>query len=139
MHLRFFCLTAALCGGLACAQLPPPLPYLQSLTPIEGKTVYLKQVRCEAPGKSETLGRIYLLRNPDGSYQTARVEYNEQGKFVLDHGKTSPSVYKYYDKYITQQQPFSLMTMNAIIGLWRLFGMRFMLDNVKYSCQFVAV
>lgn len=137
MTFRYGLCAVALLGGLASAQLPPPLTYVQNMEPLEGKTVYLKQVSCQAEGKPETLGRLYMRRNNDGSYQAARVEYNDQGKYILDHGKTSPSVYKYYDKYVTQQQPFSLFTMNAIIGLWKVFGMHFNLENVNYSCRFV--
>lgn len=121
--------------GMAAAQLPAPLDYVQTLEPLEGKTLILKQVTCQAEGKPLTLGRLYISRTDKGQYQASRIEYNEQGKYILDHGKTSPSVYKYYDKYVTRQQPFSLTTMNAIIGLWRFFGMRFSLEKVTYYCK----
>ncbi|WP_353543519.1 hypothetical protein [Deinococcus xinjiangensis] len=120
---------------MAAAQLPAPLDYVQTLEPLEGKTLILKQVTCQAEGKPLTLGRLYVSRTDKGQYQASRIEYNEQGKYILDHGKTSPSVYKYYDKYVTRQQPFSLTTMNAIIGLWRFFGMRFSLEKVTYYCK----
>ncbi len=127
------CLLVAL--GHAAAQLPPPLAHVQNLEPVEGKTLVLRQVACEAQGKPATEGRMYLLRNDSGRYTVARIEYNEQGRYILEHGKTAATVSKYYDRYMTEQQPFSMTTMNSLLGLWRFFGMRFSLDNVTYSCR----
>ena len=128
-------LGTGLCTGLAYAQLPPPLPYVQNLEPIEGRTLVLRQVVCEAPNKPQTLGRLYLRRLENGRYQAARLEYNEQGKYILENGKSTPRVGKYFEKYIYQQQDMNLGTLDTLMGLWRFFGMRFSFENVTYRCK----
>lgn len=111
-----------------------PLPYVVNLEPLAGKTLLLKSVTCQADGKPVTQGRLYLTHLPGNRIRTARIEYNEQGKYVLEHSTSSEKAYKYFTKYVTQQQPFSVYTLNTLIGMWRLFGLRFSLENVTYRC-----
>lgn len=112
-----------------------PLAYVVNLEPLEGKSLMLKNVVCQAENKPNAQGRLYLRHIGGNQLQVARLEYNEQGRVVLDQGRNAPNVYKYFDRYVTQQQPFSLFTMNTLIGLWKMFGMRFSLENVQYHCQ----
>ncbi len=111
-----------------------PLPYVVDLAPLPAQTLLLRSVTCQADGKPVTQGRLYLAQLPGHQVRAARIEYNEQGKYVLEHSTTSEKAYQYYARYVTQQQPFSVLTMNTLIGMWRLFGMRFRLENVTYRC-----
>lgn len=137
---RFARLTcAALCAAClplshaAQVAMPAPLEYVQQTEPMEGKTLILRQASCEAPGKPLTQGRAYFRQ--EGSHLlVVRVEYNEQGKYVLEHGNGGKS-YQYFQEYVQQQKPLSIYTLNTLLGLWRLFGYRFSLDNVTYHCQ----
>lgn len=112
-----------------------PLPYVVNLEPLEGRTLVMKNVVCEAAGQPETQGRLYLTHLPGNLVRVARVEYNEQGRFILERGKSVPPANKYFDRYVTQRQPFGTFTLNALLGLWRLFGLRFTLEKVTYRCQ----
>lgn len=140
MSRRTFLVTGLLLGavlgtGEAAAQLPPPLPHVQNMESLEGKTMYLKQVSCRADGKPDTAGRLYLAPTGQGTYRAARIEYNDQGKYILDHVTDSAKGNSYFDRYVTRQQPLNLTTFNFILGLWRLFGLHFSLENVTYHCQ----
>ncbi|WP_291424248.1 hypothetical protein [Deinococcus sp.] len=128
-------LAGSLGSGTAHAQLPTPLAHVQELEAVEGKTLFLKQFSCQAPGKPEALGRLYLIRVNDRSIRAARIEYNEEGKYILETGKSAVAVSGYYDRYVVKQQPFTPFTMNAVLGLWRMFGLKFTLDKVTYQCK----
>lgn len=112
-----------------------PLSYVVNLEPLEGRALIMKNVTCQASGRPDTQGRLYLTHLPGNLVRVARVEYNEQGRYVLEHSKTTEPSTKYFDKYVNQQQPFGVFTMNALISLWKVFGMKFNLDNVTYRCQ----
>lgn len=112
-----------------------PLSYVVNLEPLEGQALIMKNVTCQASGRPDTQGRLYLTHLPGNLVRVARVEYNEQGRYVLEHGKSVAPANKYYDRYVTQQQPFGTFTLNALEGLWRLFGLRFTLENLTYRCK----
>ena len=135
MTFRLAVCLAALLGTGAGAQLPGALTYVQNLEPVEGQTLYLKQFACQAPGKPEALGRLYLSRVGARTLRAARIEYNEPGKYVLDTGKSAPAVSSYYERYVLRQEAFTPFTMNAVLGLWRMFGNKFTLDKVTYQCR----
>lgn len=126
-----------LISGLCTAQTLEHVQQFQNMQSMPGQAVTIKRVACQAKGKPETLGVVYLMHT-GRQFQVARIEYNSQGKYILDGGKNTPKVDKYFNKYVTQQQPFSQFTMNAILGIWRLFGMHFSFENVTYFCQMTS-
>ena len=127
-------LSLAVWPAAAQAPLPPPLTYAQNLEPL-GPALVLRQVRCQAQGQGEPLGRLYLKRVGLNQYRLARTEYNEQGKWVLEKGKDDPAVARYYRKYVLERQPLSLATFDFLLGLWRVFGYRFTIAGQVYQCQ----
>lgn len=110
-----------------------PLPYVQQLAPLEGKTLILKSATCTAPGKPVTQGRLYLEQKGT-RVSVVRVEYNAQGKAILDSARGTPN-YRYFDRYVTRREAFNWPVFNGLLGVWRAFGMTFRLGEVKYACQ----
>lgn len=136
------------CAGVTQAQSPatpnsnspflPPLPYVQTLNVLPGRPLLLKDVTCTADSKPLTRGRLYLQDIGGGQVRVARVEYNEQGRYILEHGYNTPKVARPFELYVAQQKPFSRWTMNLLLGLWKAFGLHFSLEDVTYRCQLTA-
>lgn len=112
---------------------PPPLAYAQDLVPLAGKTLYLRHVVCNAPGRETLQGRLYIEKQ-GSQLQVARVEYNEAAKYMLDNAKTGKG-YTYFDKYVSQRQSFNYYIFTNLLGLWKVFGTKINFQGVDYRCE----
>ncbi|GMA14327.1 hypothetical protein E5F05_02145 (plasmid) [Deinococcus metallilatus] len=98
-----------------------------------GLPVLVKHVRCQASGHPDTLADVSLIQQ-GGQYRIGRVTYNEGARAVLDQGQTFPITRRAYERYVLGGESFTEFGMNALLGLWRVLGMSFRLDDAEYHC-----
>ncbi|WP_084045426.1 hypothetical protein [Deinococcus hopiensis] len=108
--------------------------YVQQVHDMTGLPVTVKHVACVSSGKPDTLAEVYLTEQR-GLYRVGRMELNEKAKQVLDEGRKFPTTQNYYNRYVVRGESFSGLSLNALLGFWRLLGMRFKLDDGEYVCR----
>lgn len=113
---------------------PETREYVQQVRDMTGLPVTVKHVSCLSGGQPDTLAEVYLIQR-GGRYQVGRVELNARARQVLDEGRKFPTTRNYYDRYIVRGESFSGLSLNAVLGFWRLLGMRFTLESGEYTCQ----
>lgn len=136
-------------GGLSCAASPqatPPVAInsaghvnVEQIRPFTGRPVEIKRVACRANNKPDLMAAMYLEQMGPASFQIVRMEYNDPAKAMLEAAKSqgSPQIEKYYKKYVTGQQRSNRLVLNALIGTWKLFGLKFDWDKATYYCRFL--
>lgn len=135
---RGLILLTGLAAGVAVADnsyLSSSLSNAEQLKPFSGKPLEIKRATCQAEGRPEADAVMYLEDTGPFTYQIVRLEYNDQGKSMLQKGKDLPQIQKYYQKYITQQQPTNKIVFETLLGAWKLFGLKFDWEKATYHCQ----
>ncbi|MDP9764649.1 hypothetical protein [Deinococcus enclensis] len=117
--------------GSARAQEAAPM-YVETFVPSGTPLNVLKRVTCRAPEKADLAARVYMTR-VGRRLRVARVDYTPALRSVLVARKL-PVLNRYYDQYMTRGEVFEEWTMNALISLSRVLGMRFDLDGRTYQC-----
>ena len=131
-HLRVWALIGG--GSLAVAGDVPVLTQVQQVRAADGRPVTVQRVACLAPDRPELAAALTLEEAGPLRWQVTQLATNEAGAAVLETGRTLPQIAPHYQRYVTQGQPVGRVTFAALLGTWKLFGLKFSWENVTYRC-----
>ncbi|AKH17193.1 MULTISPECIES: hypothetical protein [Deinococcus] len=131
-HLRVWALVGV--GSLAVAGDFPALTHVQQVRAPDGRPAVVQRVACLAPDRPELAAALTLEEAGPLRWQVTQLATNEAGAAVLETGRTLPQIAPHYQRYVTQGQPVGRVTFAALLGTWKLFGLKFSWENVTYRC-----
>ncbi|BBN93302.1 succinate dehydrogenase, cytochrome b556 subunit [Deinococcus grandis] len=131
-HLRVWALIGL--GSLAVAGDFPALTHVQQVRAADGRPVTVQRVACLAPDRPELAAALTLEEAGPLRWQVTQLATNEAGAAVLEAGRTLPQIAPHYRRYVAQGQPVGRVTFAALLGTWKLFGLKFSWENVTYRC-----
>lgn len=132
----------ALVGGAAAqpataqAATVPPARLQSRVFDPGASTALAWQLACQAPGAEDIQAGLYFTKASATTYRIQRIEYNAKGREVLENGSGLPAVKRFYDTYVTREQPISQPALRSALWAWKTFGSRFRWGPVTYRCQF---
>ncbi|UBV42508.1 hypothetical protein LAJ19_12900 [Deinococcus taeanensis] len=120
--------------GTADADAFPALTHVEQVHPPSGQGVEVRRVACSAPGRPVLAAALTLEPAGALSWQVVQLETNEAGAEVLAVGRTLPQIQPHYARYVTRGAPVGRVTFTALVGTWKLFGLKFSWQDATYRC-----
>ncbi|GGL14925.1 hypothetical protein [Deinococcus radiotolerans] len=131
-HLRVWALIGL--GSLAVAGDFPALTHVEQVRAAKGRPVVVQRVACLAPDRPALAAALTLEDAGPMAWQVTQLATNDAGAEVLGVGRSLPQIAPHYQRYVAQGQPVGRLTFAALLGTWRLFGLKFSWENVTYHC-----
>ncbi|GGS06225.1 hypothetical protein [Deinococcus sedimenti] len=129
-------LACVACGvgvGLAAGDFPA-LGRVEQVRAPDGRPVVVQRVACAAPDRPPLAAALTLEDAGPMRWQVVQLATNDAGAEVLSVGRSLPQIAPHYQRYVTQGQPLGRLTFSALLGTWKLFGLKFSWENVTYRC-----
>ncbi|MBZ9714815.1 hypothetical protein [Deinococcus multiflagellatus] len=99
-----------------------------------GRPLQVRRVACAAPGRADLAATLTLEESGPLTFQVVQLATNEEGAQVLAQGRSLPQIQPHYQRYVVQGQPLGRLTFGALLGAWRLFGLKFSWEKDTYRC-----
>ena len=127
------CVAFGVGAGLAVGDFPA-LGRVEQVHAPDGRATVVQRVACLAPDRPELAAALTLEDAGPTRWQVVQLATNDAGAEVLSVGRTLPQIAPHYQRYVTQGQPVGRMAFAALLGTWKLFGLKFSWQNVTYRC-----
>ncbi|MVN88801.1 hypothetical protein GO986_18845 [Deinococcus sp. HMF7620] len=124
-----FLMCGLLAGGAALASV-----HTEQVRAPSGRPLQVRRVACAAPGRPPLSAALTLEEAGPLHFQVVQLATNAAGAEVLATGRALPQIQPHYQRYVTQGQPIGRLTLSALLGTWRLFGLKFDWEKVTYRC-----